>query len=235
MSPTQSWRDDPVCQAVERAVKAGIVVVASAGNRGETDDGRQVLGSVTSPGISPYAITVGALRTQGTVDRSDDTIAPWSSKGPTLIDHLIKPDLVAPGSRVLSLMVPGSTLARQYPDSWVTEKHGKGTYFQLSGTSQAAAIVSGAAALLLESKPRLNPLQVKLLLKASTEFLPEEGLIGAGSGSLLFAADRKPNLVARTEQTVLRSLPREGNWEHLSRHDLNRGGHHHVGRHHHVG
>ena len=115
MAPTQSWRDDPVCQAVERAVQAGIVVVASAGNHGQTHDGRLVLGSVTSPGISPYAITVGALRTQGTVDRSDDTVAPWSSKGPTMIDHLIKPDLVAPGSKIVSLMVPGSTLAHAVP------------------------------------------------------------------------------------------------------------------------
>ncbi len=64
MAPTQSYKDDPVCQAVERAVKAGIVVVVSAGNYGQAPDGRIILGSVTSPGISPYAITVGALRTQ---------------------------------------------------------------------------------------------------------------------------------------------------------------------------
>ena len=83
MAPTQGWRDDPLCQAVERAVRAGIVVVASAGNYGQTADGKLVLGSVTSPGISPLAITVGALRTKGTVDTSDDYVAPWSSKGPT--------------------------------------------------------------------------------------------------------------------------------------------------------
>ena len=71
--------------------------MASAGNYGQTEDGKHVLGSVTSPGISPYAITVGALRTQGTADPSDDEVAPWSSKGPTLVDHMVKPDLVAPG------------------------------------------------------------------------------------------------------------------------------------------
>ena len=65
-APTQSYKDDPICLAVERAVKAGLVVVASAGNYGQTPDGKLVFGSVTSPGISPYAITVGALRTQGT-------------------------------------------------------------------------------------------------------------------------------------------------------------------------
>ena len=70
---TQSYRDDPMGQAVERAVKAGIVVVASAGNRGETPEGKTVLASVSSPGNSPYAITVGAMRTNGTADRGDDT------------------------------------------------------------------------------------------------------------------------------------------------------------------
>ncbi len=105
-APTQSYRDDPICQAVERAVRAGLVVVASAGNYGEFE-GKQVYGSVTSPGISPYAITVGALRTQGTVDPSDDEIAPWSSKGPTMVDHIVKPDLVAPGSKIVSTAAAG--------------------------------------------------------------------------------------------------------------------------------
>ena len=101
-APTQSYKDDPICLAVERAAKAGIVVVASAGNFGQTPDGKLVYGSITSPGISPFAITVGALRTNGTLDRSDDEVAPWSSKGPTLVDHLVKPDLVAPGSKIVS-------------------------------------------------------------------------------------------------------------------------------------
>ena len=81
-APTQSYKCDPMCLAVERAVKAGLVVVASAGNYGQADDGRLVYGSVTSPGISPYAITVGALRTQGTVDPLDDEVASWSLEGP---------------------------------------------------------------------------------------------------------------------------------------------------------
>ena len=119
MAPTQSYRDDPLCQAVERAARAGLVVVASAGNFGQTEDGRTVLGSVTSPGISPFAITVGALRTQGTADPSDDTVAPWSSRGPTKVDHIVKPDLVAPGSRIVSTAAAGGALMSQYPDRLV--------------------------------------------------------------------------------------------------------------------
>ena len=97
------------------------------------------------------------------------------------MDHLIKPDLVAPGSKIVSLLAPGSTLATQFPERQVMGSGNNG-YFQLSGTSQAAAVVSGAAALLLESQPQLNPLQVKLLLQASAEFMPEEGLVGGRCG-----------------------------------------------------
>ena len=112
---TQGWRDDPICQAVERAYRAGIVVVASAGNFGKTTDGRPIYGGITTPGISPFAITVGALNTKGTPWRSDDEVASYSSKGPTLFDHLIKPDLVAPGNKILGLAAPGSTLVREHP------------------------------------------------------------------------------------------------------------------------
>ena len=107
-APTLSYKDDPICRAVERAAKAGLVVVVSAGNYGQTSDGKLVYGSITSPGISPYAITVGAIRTQGTEDRSDDEVAPWSSKGPTMIDHIVKPDLVAPGSKIISTEAKGT-------------------------------------------------------------------------------------------------------------------------------
>ncbi len=162
-APTQSYRDDPLCLAVERAVKAGIVVVASAGNYGSTPDGKPIYGSITSPGISPHAITVGALRTQGTEDPSDDEVAPWSSKGPTLVDHIVKPDLVAPGSKIVSTAVKGTTLVNQFPDR-LLDGPGARDYFSMSGTSMAAAVVSGAVALLLDGRPELTPLQAKFAL-----------------------------------------------------------------------
>ena len=85
------------------------------------------------------SITVGALRTNGTLDRSDDEVAPWSSKGPTLIDHIVKPDLVAPGSKIVSAAMKTSTLAVEHPERFLD---GPGTrdYMPLSGTSMAAAV-----------------------------------------------------------------------------------------------
>jgi hypothetical protein len=78
--------------------------------------------------------------------RSDDTLASYSSKGPTAIDHLLKPDLVAPGNRVVSLLAPNSTLASEHPEKVVMTS--AGARLELSGTSMAAPAVAGAAALL---------------------------------------------------------------------------------------
>src|SRR5207237_176616 len=90
----QPYRDDPLCEAVERAVAKGIVVVAAAGNYGKTKDGKTVYGSIASPGNSPHALTVGALDTHQTAQRADDTLASFSSRGPTMFDLVLKPDLV---------------------------------------------------------------------------------------------------------------------------------------------
>ena len=84
-----SYKQDPLCQAVEKAWNAGIVVVVSAGNNGR-DNSRstQGYGTITAPGNDPLVITVGAMKDNHTLTRSDDTIASYSSKGPTLIDHI---------------------------------------------------------------------------------------------------------------------------------------------------
>ena len=111
----ESYRDDPLCEAVERAVAARILVVASAGNYGKLPDGRAIIGGITSPGNSPWALTVGALNTKGTADRADDLMATYSSRGPTYLDGIVKPDLVAPGNRIVSLGAPDSSLWETYP------------------------------------------------------------------------------------------------------------------------
>ena len=132
----QAAADDPVNQAVERAYRAGLVVVASAGNGGKDAEGNEVLGGITVPGNSPFAITVGALNTKGTAFRSDDVVATYSSRGPTRFDHLIKPDLVAPGNKIVGLLAPGSTLAREHPELVIDTVEGK--RLELSGTSMAS-------------------------------------------------------------------------------------------------
>ena len=184
---------DPLCQAVARAVAEGITVVVSAGNYGRTADGAPVLGGITSPGNSPFAITVGSLDTRGTLDRGDDRLAPYSSKGPTRYDFAVKPDLVAPGSSQVSLESPNAYIVRTYPQFHVAGR-GTNAYLRLSGTSMATGVVSGGVALLLDADPNLTPAQIKVALQASARFMPQEGLIGAGAGAVNFdAAERMIN------------------------------------------
>ncbi len=181
---------DPLCQAVKRAVEAGVVVVAAAGNYGLTSTGAPVLGGISSPGNSPYALTVGAIDTAGTVDRSDDKVAAYSSRGPTAFDMAVKPDVVAPGTRIVSLEANNSYLATHYPN-WHIAGSGKNAYFRLSGTSMAAPIVSGGVALLLDANDSLTPGQVKVALQMGASFVPDGGLVGGGAGSVNFPAAMK--------------------------------------------
>jgi serine protease AprX len=171
----ESYKVDPLCQAVEAAWRAGIVVVVAAGNEGRGNAaGNGGYGTITAPGNDPYVITVGAMKTMGTYERSDDLIASYSSKGPTLIDEVVKPDIVAPGNRVVSLLAPGDpALERetgsqgQVPYSYYESSAERGVsnrYLVLSGTSMAAGVVSGAVADLLQAQPSLTPDQVKALL-----------------------------------------------------------------------
>jgi serine protease AprX len=181
---------DPLCVAVERAVKSGIVVVASAGNYGLTSSGAPILGGITSPGNSPAALTVGAVDTNGTADRSDDKVAPYSSRGPTRFDFAVKPDVVAPGTRIVSLEANGSYIATTYPQYHVAGT-GNNAYLRLSGTSMATGVVSGGVALLLNAEPSLSPAQVKVALQTGARFLPSAGLIAGGTGSVDFAQTLK--------------------------------------------
>jgi serine protease AprX len=169
----ESYRLDPLCQAVEQAWKAGIVVVVAAGNGGRDNDaGTNGYGTITAPGNDPYAITVGAMNTLATPGRSDDVPASYSSKGPTLWDQVAKPDLVAPGNLIISLYTPGLTLDQEYPANKIPRSlyqvNGGSTasisYFILSGTSVAAPMVSGTVALMLQKSPSLTPDQVKARL-----------------------------------------------------------------------
>ncbi len=181
---------DPLCQEVQKAVNAGLVVVASAGNYGKNDAGQMVLGSIASPGNSPYAITVGAVNTWGTPARGDDTVATFSSRGPTAYDLAVKPDVAAPGVKIVSLEAPNAALPSQYPATHVAGS-GNNAYMFLSGTSMAAPIVSGGVALMLQGAPALTPSQVKLALQSGATFVNDGALMGAGTGEVNFLASRK--------------------------------------------
>ena len=187
---TEACSTDPLCEAVEQAVQAGIVVVVAAGNAGKAPDGRVMLGGIWSPGNSPYAITVGAVNTWGTVDRSDDTVSSFSSRGPTAYDLAVKPDVVAPGQRILSLEANGTFLPTLYPSIHAAGT-GNNSYMHLSGTSMSAPMVSGGVALLLQGSPALTPAQVKFALQSGATLSHDGGLMGAGAGSVNFWASRQ--------------------------------------------
>lgn len=158
---------DPINQAVMKAWASGITVVAAAGN-----DGPEAM-TIGSPGNLPYLITVGAVTDSWTTDtRDDDYIPDFSSRGPTPSAH-IKPDIVAPGGHMTGITRPGSTLTKEYPDYVLRTGE-----FVMTGTSQASALVSGIAALLLQLEPDLSPDDVKCKLLSSAELaINKDGLL----------------------------------------------------------
>ncbi len=174
---TASYANDPLATAVEVLVFAGLTVVVSAGNDGPKPS------SITTPGSDPYVITVGAIDDSGTATTVDDALASWSSRGPTAVDGLAKPDVAAPGRKIVSLRSPGSTLDVLLPDRLVAGLDPLvPAYFRLSGTSMAAPIVTGVVALMLEGSPALTPAQVKSRLKGTATPLAYGSSETTGSG-----------------------------------------------------
>ncbi len=123
----ETWRNDPLCRAARKLTAAGIVVVAAAGNNGKDANGQKIYGAIHSPGNDPSVITVGAANTFGTDRRDDDGVTTYSSRGPTRshwtdnagvkhYDHLIKPDLVAPGNLVIGARAKGNDIADENPE-----------------------------------------------------------------------------------------------------------------------
>jgi serine protease AprX len=150
------------------------VVVVAAGNYGRLSvNGSNGFGTITAPGNDPYVITVGAMKSNGSSSPSAETKASYSSKGPTTYDHVVKPDIMAPGNDIVSLSAPGATLEANYPAELVTGNDGNNDYFTLSGTSMATPVVAGAAALLLQENSALTPDQVKArLMKTAYKVFP---------------------------------------------------------------
>ncbi len=171
------YQFDPLSLALEGLWARGVVVVVPAGNDGPDAT------SISSPGSDPVLLTVGALDESATPARRDDVVADFSSRGPAA-QGIAKPDLVAPGSHLVSLRAPGSVVDTGNPDSRIA-----GKYFRGSGTSMSTALTSGVVADLLSVRPKLSPDQVKAMLTGTA--YDAAGLSdpnGAGAGGLSAAA-----------------------------------------------
>jgi hypothetical protein len=179
----QDYQLDPLTYAAEVAWHSGIVVVVAAGNGGYGTD------KLNNPAYDPYVIAVGGVDGKGTHGIGDDVIPTWSSTG----DAGRSPDLVAPGASIASLRNPGSYLDDSYPNARNGER-----FFRGSGTSQAAAVVSGAAALLVQQRPGITPDQVKALLVGTAKELPKADAIAQGNGLV----DLKKARQAKTPDAV---------------------------------
>jgi serine protease AprX len=179
---TQPYQVDPLAHAVESAWRNGIVVVTAAGNSG---------GALIDPASDPFVVTVGAADLGGNVSSpSDDSVASFSSVG----SAARRVDLVAPGTSIVSLRNPGSTIDTAHPEARV------GTAgFVGSGTSQATAVVSGAVADLLQERPSLTPDQVKAVLRSTARPIAGGGP-GQGAGMINIGAAATAPLLAATAQ-----------------------------------
>jgi serine protease AprX len=194
---TDSLQDpkyDPLSYAVEAAWRAGIVVVVSVGNDGPTDT------RVGNPALNPYVIAVGGADTAGTINPTDDRIGAFSTRG----NSTRHADLVAPGRSVVSLRDPGAFIDVNYPGGLVQDSTGR--FFKGSGTSQAAAVVSGAVALLLQQRPTLTPDQVKKLLTSTAKPLAGVDAIGQGAGELDVNAAAMAATPTTATQTFAKAL-----------------------------
>ena len=189
----QSYEVDPLAKAVENAWAAGIVVVAASGNDGASTP-------LTMPAADPYILAVGSSDNQGTATTSDDTLSSFTNTG----DASRHSDLLAPGKSLVSLRDPGSYVDVHHPEGLVAGDT-SGRLFRGSGTSQAAAVVSGAVALLLQAQPNLTPDQVKALLESSATPMPAEASVARGAGELNIG--RALTLSAPTAAEAVQTYP----------------------------
>jgi serine protease AprX len=150
---------DPWALAVEKATEAGLVVCVAAGNEGPNP------GSISTPGIYPGAITVGAYDSKGTADKKDDTVWKSSSQGPT-IDGVSKPDVLAPGVSIFGPLAPGAALDN------AALPHRESDYFAISGTSQATPMIAGLASILLQADPSLDAEGIKKIMRKASGRAP---------------------------------------------------------------
>lgn len=190
-----SYQMDPLCLAVRKLHDKGVLVIAAAGNHGKDSAGQKLYGMIHSPGNEPSALTVGAVNTFGTDSRSDDRVASYSSRGPARsfwtdtagvkhYDNTIKPELVAPGNKIVSAQAVNNELFAQNPALNVSTDNtaADSRLMTLSGSSMAAPVVAGAAALLFQSDRMFTPSMVKAFLMYTAQQLPGHDTLEQGAG-----------------------------------------------------
>jgi serine protease AprX len=188
-SELESAKTSPLSAAVQALWFSGVVVVVSAGNNGGE--------ALYPPANDPFVITVGATDDRGTRSTADDRMAAFSAFGRTT-DGFMKPDLVAPGTNIVSSLLGSfSTLASLFGDNRVGSSH-----FRMSGTSMAAPMVSGAVALLLQAEPVLSPDEVKFRLTATARPFSTKARAGAGHLDIAAAVNNPNRLSGRANQDV---------------------------------
>ena len=183
---SESYWTDPLTLAAKYAVDNGIVVVAAAGNGGRNSRGESQYGAISAPGNAPWVITVGAYDYAGTLRRNDDVVAAYSSRGPSAIDFEAKPDIVAPGTGVVSLSDPSSLLYATKPANLLNGSLPTSykPYLSLSGTSMAAPVVSGTIALMMQANPSLTPNMAKAILQFTAQTNAHSDALTQGAGFL---------------------------------------------------
>jgi serine protease AprX len=193
---SQSHLLSPLNYAVQKAWKAGIVVVVSAGNSGPNSK------TILKPADDPWVITVGASNDEGTIAITDDRVPVFSGRGPTRSNGIAKPDVVAPGVHTIGLRSPGSAVDQLYG---ATAAVGE-SYFRGTGTSMSAALASGVAAQILQANPALNPDQVKYRFTSTAKKIVDTSAYAAGKGIVDAYAATKSTSTAKANGGLLDGL-----------------------------
>ena len=208
----ESYKYDALCRAVRGLVNSGILVVVAAGNEGKDEEGEKIYGSIHSPGIEPSAFTIGASNTFQTNGRSDDGVATYSSRGPTRghwtdgdnvvhHDNVLKPDMVAPGNKLVFAQSPNNVLIAQNPTLNESSSGTSATMkvMRMSGTSVSTPIAAGAAALLFQLNPKLTPNMARAFMEYTAQVLSGEGVLDQGAGQLNIEGAMRLVMAVRTD------------------------------------
>jgi serine protease AprX len=217
---TESYYTDPLTVATKALVDSGITVVAAAGNNGKNAAGQLQWGGVASPGNAPWVLTVCAFSTLGTYNVADDTVADFSSSGPTAVDFSAKPDICAPGAGIVSTAAPASTLFQSgllATPSWlipatIPSFYAPLPYESLSGTSMATPLVSGAIALMLQANPGLTPNLIKGILEFTAISKPGVSPLRQGAGFMNVSHAVALAALAGQPRTTTMTIPMPSTW-----------------------